>query len=364
MDLLKNTVESITPVNDDMDAAILAHINDLTKPPGSLGELEQVAFRFARINRQIKPDIPLKRLYTFAADHGVTEQGVSAFPKEVTVQMVANMLGGGAAINVFGKHVGCDVCVVDIGVDGDLSNMKGLIHRKIRRGTANMVNTAAMSRDEAVSAIEVGIDLANAAVKDGITLIGTGEMGIGNTTPSAALMHVLLPCPLKDIVGRGTGVDDAGMQRKTDTIRRAVVQHQLNDENAKDMDPIDVLSRIGGLEIAGIAGLLLGCAANGICAVVDGFISSAGALLACRISPHVADYLFFSHLSAEQGHQMFMREMQLRPLLNLGFRLGEGTGAALAMGLVDASVKMLREMATFSSAGVSGELEGSDAGAA
>ncbi|MBN2527108.1 MAG: nicotinate-nucleotide--dimethylbenzimidazole phosphoribosyltransferase [Deltaproteobacteria bacterium] len=361
MSLFEKAKKDIVEVSSELDEQIWAHINDLTKPPGALGELEQVAFRFARIRRETIPAVPKKRLYTFAGDHGVTEEGVSAFPAEVTVQMVANMMQGGAAINVFGRHVDCDVQVVDVGVNADLSAMEGVLHRKVRMGTRNMVTEAAMTEAEVMQALEVGIALALDAAADGVTLMGTGEMGIGNTTPAAALMHVLLPCDLKQIVGRGTGVDDVGLQRKRDAIAAAVRLHSLD---GNDQDPLLALQKVGGLEIAALTGLMLGCAAKRIAVVVDGFISSAAALVACKLNPATSDYLLFSHLSAEQGHRRFVEGLGVRPILDLGFRLGEGTGAALAMSLVDASVKMMREMATFSSAGVSTALEESGEGAA
>ncbi|MBN2714783.1 MAG: nicotinate-nucleotide--dimethylbenzimidazole phosphoribosyltransferase [Deltaproteobacteria bacterium] len=363
MTLIDTTIRRIHPIPLALDDAIKRHINDLTKPVGSLGQLEEAGFRYARIRQQVIPDMPVKRLYTFAADHGVVEEGVSAFPGEVTKQMVSNMVNGGAAINVFGRHVGCDVRIVDIGVNGDLSEIGGLIHRKIRHGTGNMVSGPAMHPDEMLAALQVGVELADEAAQDGVTLMGTGEMGIGNTTASAALMHVLLPCALDGIIGRGTGIDDAGLQRKRTAIAAAVKRHGLTT-NKGDEDPLKTLSTVGGLEIAGLAGLILGSAAHRIAILIDGFISSAAALVACRLCPSIADYLFFSHLSAERGHRTFLKEMGAKPLLDLGFRLGEGTGAALSMSLIDAAVKMMREMATFSSAGVSGEVNSVDEGAA
>ena len=363
MPLLKQTLSEIAPVSSKLDDAIQNHLNDLTKPVGALGQLEDVAFRYARIREAIVPGLPTKRLYTFAADHGVVEEGVSAFPAAVTPQMVVNMLHGGAAINVFGRHVNCDVRVVDIGVDADLSEFKGLIHRKVRRGTGNMVHEAAMTTAETLDAIGVGIQLAHDAANDGVTIVGTGEMGIGNTTASAAIMHVLLPCGLSEITGRGTGIDDAGLQRKRNAIAAAVRRHRLQPSK-KRFDPLVALASVGGLEIAGITGLILGAASRRLGVVVDGFISSAAALVAYRLKPEISDYLFFSHRSAEQGHRRFLEEMQAQPLLDLGFRLGEGTGAALAMSLIDAAVKMSREMATFSSAGVSDEHTADNEGAA
>ena len=363
MTLLTQTIQMIQPVSEELDDKIKNHIDDLTKPLGALGKLEELAFRYARIRAQVVPEMPIKRLYTFAADHGVNDEGVSAYPKEVTLQMVANMAQGGAAINVFGRHATCDVKVVDIGVDGDLTSFDGVMHYKIRRGTRNFKTSPAMDISEAISAMEVGIRLAGDANTDGVTLMGTGEMGIGNTTAASALMQVLLPCKIEEIVGRGTGIDDDGIARKRAVIDSAIKYHGLNDGNTAS-DPLQVLAAVGGLEIAGMAGLILGCAANRVAVIIDGFIASAAALVAFRLAPEISDYLIFSHQSAEQGHRLFLKEMQVRPLFDLGLRLGEGTGAALAMNLVDAAIKMMREMATFSSAGVSGELAITDEGAA
>jgi len=257
-------------------------------------------------------------------------------------------LAGGAAVNVLARHAGVEVQVVDIGVETPLEDAEGLLKRKVRRGTANIVEGPAMTVEEVEQAIEVGIELALKAAAEGVTLIGTGDMGIGNTTPSSAIFAVLLPCDLKEITGRGSGIDADTLAHKIAVIERAIVVNKVHLT-----DPVNALAAVGGLEIAGICGLVLGAASRRIPVVVDGFISSAGALVACRICPHVKDYLFFSHLSAEVGHAVFFKYFNARPILDLGMRLGEGTGAVLAIFVIEAAVKIYNEMATFDSAGVS-----------
>ena len=348
MGLLEDTLASIAAVDGSLAADVQAHLDDLTKPRGSLGRLEEAAMRYCLATGSSRPAMGAKRIYTFAGDHGVADEGVSAYPKEVTPQMVMNMLAGGAAVNALAAHTGVELRVVDIGVADPLEGARGLVGRKVRPGTANMAEGPAMTIDEATAAVEVGIELAREAAADGVTLLGTGDMGIANTTPSSALFAALLPCEVEAITGRGTGIDDATLKHKTEVIGKAI-------ETNKGMldDPLLALSAVGGLEIAGIAGLILGGAAGRIPVVVDGFISSAGALVACRMEPEARDYLFFSHMSAEAGHSTFFDAFGAKPLLDLGMRLGEGTGAALAISLVEAAVKVYNDMATFSSAGVS-----------
>lgn len=330
-------------------AAARERLDNLTKPPGSLGRLEEVAWRVAAIQGRVKPSISKKLVYTLAGDHGVTEEGVSPYPKEVTPQMVLNFLNGGAAINVLTKHVGSDIRVVDVGVDFDFGvESKGLLSRKVRRGTANFTKGPAMSRDEAVKAIATGIELADSAAAEGVTLLGVGEMGIGNTTSAAGILSVFGGLAPEECVGRGTGIDDAGLLRKADAIRRGVA---VNSVDAGD--PIGVLAKIGGLEIAAMAGVYLGAAKNSIPVIADGFISGAAALAAIRICPNAGHYLILSHLSEESGHKRLVEVIGQKPLFDLSMRLGEGTGAALAMSLVEASCKILSEMATFAEAGVS-----------
>jgi nicotinate-nucleotide--dimethylbenzimidazole phosphoribosyltransferase len=348
MSALSETIKSIKSVDWNLEPAIRAHLDQLTKPPKSLGRLEDLADQYCLITNSLTPSLGKKKIFTFAGDHGVAVEGVSAYPKEVTPQMVRNLLAGGAAVNVLARHVGAEVAVIDIGVDDPLNEAPDLIRRKIKSGTNNIAKGPAMSLEEARQAIEVGIELARSAAQDQVTLIGTGEMGIANTTPSSALFAVLLPCPVEDITGRGTGIDDAGLIKKVEVIKQSL---KINQERLAD--PLSALAALGGLEIAGICGLCLGAAASRIPVVVDGFISSAGALAACRLCPPVRDYLFFSHLSEEAGHATFLRIFKVAPILDLKMRLGEGTGAALAMSIIEASVKVYNEMATFATAGVS-----------
>lgn len=353
MKKLNDILSQIKPVSADLDEAIQAHINDLTKPPGSLGRLEEFALQYCRIRQSAKPGLPKKKIFTFAADHGVAAEGVSAFPQEVTHLMVSNMAAGGAAINVFARHGTIEHAIVDIGVKGKV-DAPGVIGVKVAEGSANMAQGPAMSEPEALQAVVTGYELACVAADEGYELLGTGEMGIANTTPSAALMSVLLPASVEDSTGRGTGVDDAGLKHKINVIQKAI---EVNGELLKDAPshPFEALRAVGGLEIAAICGLILGAASRHVPVVVDGFISSAAALVACRMSPHVRDYLFFSHASAENGYRIFMEKFDVKPIFDLGMRLGEGTGAALAINLIEASLKMYNEMATFSSAGIAPE---------
>ncbi len=348
MHLLKDILKTIEPVDRSIEKVIQAHLDDLTKPPGSLGCLEEAAMRYCLATGTAKPRLGKKAIFTFAGDHGVADAGVSAFPKEVTPQMVMNMLHGGAAINVLGRHAGAEVHVVDVGVADPLEAAgDGLIRRKVKSGTDSIAEGPAMRLDDASKALAAGIELAKQAAEDGVTLLGTGDMGIANTTPSSALFAALLPCDVESITGRGTGIDDDRLKHKVAVIKKAL---EVNKDCLNS--PLETLAALGGLEIAGICGLILGGAACKIPVVVDGFISSAGALVACRMKPEVADYLFFSHMSAEAGHRTFFEKFGRKPLLDLGLRLGEGTGAALAMTLVEAAIGIYNEMATFSSAGV------------
>jgi len=341
-------IPSIPRINASLETAIRAHLDDLTKPRGSLGRLEEIALKYCLVANTDKPKMGGKRICCFAGDHGVAAEGVSAFPSEVTPQMVRNMLAGGAAINVLSRQAGADLVVVDIGVADPLEGAPGLRRMKVKAGTANMAKGPAMSRKEAEAAVAAGIALAGEAARDGVTLLGTGEMGIANTTAAAALFAALLPCPVEQITGRGTGIDDSALEHKIKTIKKAL---SINSPSLSD--PMGALASVGGLEIAGICGLVLGAAAHRIPVIVDGFISSAGALVAERLSPTVRDYLLFSHLSEEKGHAIFFDHFKAQPILDLKMRLGEGTGAALAMMIVESSVRIYNEMATFSSAGVS-----------
>ncbi|WP_054956538.1 nicotinate-nucleotide--dimethylbenzimidazole phosphoribosyltransferase [Paenibacillus dakarensis] len=325
------------------------HINNLTVPPGSLGKLAAMAQQLAGITGQVKPSFDRREVIIMAGDHGVCEEGVSAFPQEVTPQMIHNFLAGGAAVNVLARQAGADVVCVDIGVNSEISH-PDLLSRKIRYGTANMAQGPAMSYDEAVQSILVGVKVVEDAVKRGIQLFITGEMGIGNTTASSAVICALTDIPVVDAVGRGTGIDDARLQHKISVVEQAL------KVNAPDpLDPVDVLAKVGGLEIGGLAGVILGAAVHGCPVIIDGFISSAAALLAKSICPDAADYMIVSHASHEQGHRRLLQEMDLHPALELDLRIGEGTGGVLCLHLVDAACRIVREMATFESAGISGE---------
>ena len=348
MQLLNETLARITPVDPALLEQAQARLDNKTKPPGSLGRLEEFARRMVAITGSPVPDTGRKVICTFAGDHGVVEEGVSAFPKEVTPQMVFNFLRGGAGLNVLARHAGAEVRVVDVGVDFDFEGAPGLVHAKVMRGTKNFAKGPAMSRDEALAAVKVGIDMAEQCRAEGVGLVGTGEMGIGNTTPSSAIIAAFSGKSVAEVTHRGTGINDAALINKV-----RVIEEGLKLNRPDPNDPLDVLAKVGGLEIAAIAGLVLGCAANRIPVVIDGFISTAGALIASELSPHAREYMFAAHESVEIGHRFMLERIGLRPMLDLGLRLGEGTGAALAMTLIDAGLKILAEMATFDDAGVS-----------
>lgn len=348
MNLLKQTIESIVKTNPAMGEQAQKRLDNLTKPPGSLGILERIAVQLAKIQENPMPTLGDKVVMTMAGDHGVVEEGVSAFPQEVTPQMVLNFLNKGAAINVLAAHAGARVVVTDVGVAGEPINHPELKNYRIRAGTRNMAKEPAMTEDEAVAAIEVGIKLVNEEIDKGATLIATGEMGIGNTTPSSAILACFSGKDLESITGRGTGVDDQGLIKKRQTIKKAI---EINKPNPKD--PIDVLKKVGGLEIAALTGVILGASARRIPVVIDGFISTAAALVAYNLKKECKEYILASHLSQEPGHKIMLDIMGLQPVLYLDLRLGEGTGAVLAFHLIEAAVKIIHEMATFEEAGVS-----------
>lgn len=347
MEKLKAVIDSIKHVDHKLSEKAQARLDMLTKPKDSLGRLEEFARKVVTITANEMPRITKKVIFTFAADHGVTEEGVSAFPKEVTRQMVFNFLRGGAGINVLARHVGAEVVVVDIGVDFDFDDSPGLLIKKVVRGTRNMRRGPAMTREEAVKCINVGVDIAMEYAAEG-AIFATGEMGIGNTTAASAVIAAIAGVPVEEVTGRGTGIDDAALKNKISVIADAL---SVNRPNAKD--PLDVLGKVGGAEIAAIAGLILGAASRRVPVVVDGFISTAGALIAYELKPQVREYIFAAHRSVEKGHTVMLEHMNLRPFLDLDLRLGEGTGAALGISLVEAGVKIYNEMATFASAGVS-----------
>ena len=344
---LKSITEAIQPVSSEFLREAQKRIDMLAIPRGSLGKLTELGKKYAAIRQNLKPEITKKKIFTFAADHGVVAEGVSAFPSEVTQQMVLNFIRGGAGVNVLARHAGADVEVVDIGVDHDVKEMKGLRINKIARGTRNIAKEPAMTRDEALKAMQVGLDLAMEAVVDGVDIIGTGDMGIGNTTPSSAIITVFSGLPVSKVTSRGTGINDESLKVKISTIEKALALHKP----VKD-DPLDVLAKVGGLEIAGIAGLIIGAAAKGIPVVIDGFISTAGAVVVCKMNHVIGDYLFASHISVERGHRVMLNQLGLEPLFDFNLRLGEGTGAALGISIVEAGVRLMTEMLTFDEAGV------------
>jgi nicotinate-nucleotide--dimethylbenzimidazole phosphoribosyltransferase len=356
MGKLQEVLKNIKPVDTSRTNAVQAQLDNLTKPQGSLGRLEELAKKYCLVTGKDKPVIRKKLIFTFAGDHGVTEEGVSAFPREVTPQMVLNFLRGGAGVNVLARHVGARVIVVDMGVDYDFEPMEGLEIRKIGRGTRNMTKGPAMTRDEAEQAVMAGIELVE-KYKDGLDLLGTGDMGIGNTTPSSAIVSVITGADPGTVTGRGTGIDDHALQHKIAIIKKAI---SVNNPDPKDA--LDVLAKVGGFEIAGIAGLVLGAALHRIPVVIDGFISTAGALIAAEMNPLVKGFIIAAHQSVEIGHRKMLEHLEQVPLLDLNLRLGEGTGAALGMSLVEAGVKILAEMATFADAGVAEKAEGAKVG--
>ena len=336
----------IQPVAADRLAAVQAHLDRQAKPQGSLGRLEEFARRYVAITG--RQEIRKKVVFTFAGDHGVTAEGVSAFPKEVTPQMVFNFIDGGAAINALARHAGAEVRVVDMGVDYDFPPLDGLLGKKVGYGTRNFAKGPAMSRQDAIRCLEIGIELAQSCVEQGVDLVGTGDMGIGNTTPSAAIVAAFSGLAVAQVTHRGTGISDVALAHKIQVIEAGL---KINAPDPRD--PIDVLAKVGGFEIGGIAGLVLGCAALGLPVVVDGFISTAGALIASELHPNVRDYIFAAHQSVEIGHRHMLQRIGQKPMLDLEMRLGEGTGGALAMTLIEGALRSLREVRTFDAAGVS-----------
>ncbi|NOZ76180.1 MAG: nicotinate-nucleotide--dimethylbenzimidazole phosphoribosyltransferase [Euryarchaeota archaeon] len=347
MELIEDCIGRIAPPDGRAMEDARKRQDQLTKPRGSLGVLEELSVKLAGITGRLDPPLEEKVIFTMAGDHGVALEGVSAYPREVTPQMVLNFLNGGAGINVLARHVGAEVEVVDMGVDFEFEPGLGVIDKKVARGTRNMTEGPAMTREQAARAVEAGIEVVEERLGRGLELAGTGDMGIGNTTPSAAIAAAMTGAGVEEVTGRGTGIDDAAFRRKV-----AVIEKALEVNRPDPSDPLDVLAKVGGFEIGGIAGAILGCAANRIPVVIDGFISGAAALIATGLAPQAKDYIIPAHCSVEAGHRLVLEHMGLRPLLDLDMRLGEGTGAALGMGIVEAAVKVLNEMATFEEAGV------------
>lgn len=343
MSLLKQTIAMIKPVNADLHAQALDRLRNQARPAGSLGLLEPISARLAAIAGTIDVKLNRKVVVTCAGDHGVVEEGVSLFPQEVTHQMVHNFVNCGASINVLAKHASAEVKVADLGVNYDFDPALPIFHKKVGRGTANMAVEPAMSRSDAARAVEMGIEIVKELLADGrVDMLATGDMGIGNTTPSTAVIAAFSGIPVQELTGRGTGLDDQGLANKVRVLEQALARH-----NPDPSDPLDVLAKVGGFEIGGLAGLVIGAAANGIPVVCDGLISTAGALIAAELAPGVKAYLFASHRSVEVGHRFMHERLGVTPILDLEFRLGEGTGAALAMELLDAATRILAEIKTF-----------------
>lgn len=355
-ELIKSAVQSIGGLDTAMMEKAMARQNSLTKPQGSLGVLEQIAVKLSGITGELFPRLDDKCVVVMAADHGVTRQGVSAYPSEVTAQMVANFLRGGAAINVLARYVGARVHVVDLGVASQIPTISqgttqgtAFSSMRIRPGTEDITRGPAMTREEAEAAVASGIAVAQKEIVSGARALATGDMGIGNTTASAAVFCALTGIPATEVVGAGTGLDQSKLGHKA-----AIVEKAIEVNRPDPVDPIDVLSRVGGLEIAGITGVILGAAAARTPVVIDGFISSAGAIAAYRLNPRVRNFMFPSHLSEEKGHRLMLHAMGLEPMLHMNMRLGEGTGACLAFMLLEAACRLQKEMATFEEAAVSG----------
>ncbi|MGE0826952.1 MAG: nicotinate-nucleotide--dimethylbenzimidazole phosphoribosyltransferase [Candidatus Binatia bacterium] len=348
MNLLDTTLNQIGPLGTTLTGRIQARLDSLTKPRGSLGRLEEVALRCALIAGHEHPQVHNKVLIVCCGDHGVCDEGISAYPRAVTAQMVYNYLRGGAAISVLARQLQIALHVVDLGVDHDFApDLPGLMQRKVAHGTANFTQRPAMTRVEARQAVETGIVVASEAVRTGAQLLGVGEMGIGNSTAAAALCAALSGRSPEEFTGFGAEVSEARRRHKVAIIQRALDRHRPDRT-----DPLGILASVGGYEIAGITGICLAGAALRVPVVVDGFIATAGAWVACALQAATKDCLLFAHLSSEQGHRRVLDVLQVKPLLDLGMRLGEGTGAALGMGIIDSAVRLLNEMATFTEAGV------------
>ncbi len=351
---LGDLIGGLRPTEPAAEEAAWQRLDQLTKPPRSLGRLEEIAARVARVQGTDHPSVAKKAVILAAGDHGVVAEGVSPFPQDVTWQMMANFVAGGAAINQIARSVGADIRLYDVGVASDVSHLAGVRIQKVADGTANMAQGPAMTRSQAAQAVLVGVMAARDAVEEGYELLATGEMGIGNTTAAAALTAAYTGTEPALVVGRGTGLDDAGVAHKAQVVARALEINSVPADGNPRADALGTLAAVGGLEIAALAGVVIGAAEQGVCVITDGYISGAAALAAVRMCPVCIDYVFPSHLSVEPGHAVVLDALGLAPVLELDMRLGEGSGAALAMGIVDAACSMLSGMATFAEAGVSG----------
>jgi len=345
---LSDYIAEVKPVSMDVLEEVQRRLDNQTKPQGSLGRLEELCRVMAIAQRTPNPKYERKIIFTMAADHGVVEEGVSAYPQSVTAQMVLNFIAGGAGVNVLAKHCGADVVVVDMGVTSRIE-AEGYIDRKIDFGTRNFTKGPAMTLEQAEKSVVTGIEL---ALDYDYDLLGTGDMGIGNTTASSAIGAVITGASVEEITGFGTGISEDGWRKKVNVIKRGIEVNKPDRDN-----PLDVLSKVGGFEIGGIAGLIIGAAIKKRVSVVDGFISTAGALIAASLCPFTKDYMVLSHRSAEKGHSIFYAYLGKEPILDLGLRLGEGTGSAIAMEVIDAAMHLYYEMATFEDAGVDRKVE-------
>ncbi len=346
--LLSDTIQMIKPLDAKAMAAAQARQDTLTKPQGSLGRLEALSVQLAGIQGKPIPQIRHKAIITMAGDHGVVAEGVSAYPQQVTPQMVYNFLGGGAGINVVARQIGARIIVVDMGVAAELKAHPQLLSRKVASGTRNMTLGAAMTEEEAIKAIETGIEIVSAEVAKGLDIVGTGDMGIGNTTASSAICAVMTGRSVAEVTGRGTGVNDKQLRHKIAVINRALAVNQPDPRQ-----PLTVLAKVGGFEIGGLVGVMLAAAAQRLPVVIEGFVAGGGALLAIALAPRLKDFVIPAHVSAEAGHRWLLQHLGLEPLLDLGMRLGEGTGAALGIFLSETAARVLAEMSTFTEAGVS-----------
>lgn len=347
---IQEVCATVVPPDPTAEDRAWARLDQLTKPPRSLGKLESLAARVACIQDTCHPDVEHKAIILAAGDHGVVSEGISPFPQDVTWQMIANFVAGGAAINQLASTVDAELWLVDVGVAKDIREFDNVRHEKIALGTQNMAEGPAMTREQAAQAVLVGIGMARDAAAEHVRLLGTGEMGIGNTTAAAALTAAYTGTEPAAVVGRGTGLDDAGVSHKATVVARALEVNAVSG-----LDALGVLAAVGGLEIACLVGVVIGAAEQRIAVVTDGFISGAATLAAIRICPAVASYVLPSHRSAEPGHTVILDALGLEPVLELDMRLGEGTGAALAFGIIDAACQMISGMATFAEAGVSQE---------
>ncbi len=350
--LLSDTIKMIGTLDEKAMAEARARQDMLTKPQGSLGRLEELSVQLAGIQGQPVPQIKHKAIITMAGDHGVVAEGIGNWPQEVTAQMVENFLRGGAGINAIARQVDARIIVVDMGVVGKIEDNPQLLSRKVAPGTGNMTAGPAMTEKQAMKAIETGIQIVNDEIARGLDIVGTGDMGIGNTTASSTICAVITGKPAAEVTGRGTGISDEQLAHKI-----AIVNKALEVNRPDPAKPMEVLAKVGGFEIGGLAGVMLAAAAQRIPVVIDGFISGAAALIATSLAPELKNFLIGGHLSAEGGHGVMLEHMGLNPLLDLGMRLGEGTGAALGIFLCETACRVLSEMATFTEAGVSEESE-------